>query len=237
MNTVPDETRKRPIAVADYHRMGEAGVFGDDERVELIEGEIYAMPPIGQRHTSIVDRLNERFVLACSGQAIVRVQNPLTLGELSEPQPDISLLHRREDFYAGVPQNTADVLLVVEVADSSSVTGDRHRSLAAAIDWSAQLLSESARDLHESIGSMRGGFAARDLAEFLVDLRPYRSGVRPVETHPGRAALRLVGSRQGGQAFRDAVEGRHHLCPVVHGVGVELRVPRGLCEQLRARSR
>ena len=119
MNTVPDETRKRPIAVADYHRMGEAGVFEDDERVELIEGEIYVMPPIGQRHASIVDRLTERFVLACSGQAIVRVQNPLTLGELSEPQPDISLLRRREDFYAGVPQSAADVLLVVEVADSS----------------------------------------------------------------------------------------------------------------------
>lgn len=119
MNTVPDEIRKHRLSVGDYHRMGEAGVFGVSERVELIEGEIYDMPPIGQRHTSVVNRLTERFVFACSGQAIVQVQNPITLGDLSEPQPDISLLRRREDFYEQVPQRAEDVLLVVEVADSS----------------------------------------------------------------------------------------------------------------------
>ena len=119
MNTVPDQVRKRHLSIADYHRMDEAGVFADDERVELIDGEIYAMPPIGNGHTSVVDRLTERFVLACRGRAIVRVRNPISLGGLSQPQPDIALLARREDFYERVPQRAEDILLVLEVADSS----------------------------------------------------------------------------------------------------------------------
>ncbi len=119
MNTSPDEIRKHKLSIADYHRMGEAGVFAEHERTELIEGEIFDMPPIGIPHYSIVDRLTERFVIAVKGRAIVRVQNPVPLGDLSEPQPDITLLKRYEDFYRETAQQDADVLLVVEVADSS----------------------------------------------------------------------------------------------------------------------
>lgn len=99
--------------------MGEAGVFRADARVELIEGEIFDIPPIGTRHMGFVNRLNELFVLDTRGEATVSVQNPIVLGDRSEPEPDLCLLRRREDFYTHSPAFADDVLLVVEVADTS----------------------------------------------------------------------------------------------------------------------
>ena len=119
MNTAHDDVRLRLLSVADYLRMGEAGVFADGERVELIDGAIYDMPPIGQPHMTIVNRLNKRFVLACGERAIVQVQNAITLGDRSRPEPDVSLLRYRDDFYEAAEQRAEDVLLVVEVAESS----------------------------------------------------------------------------------------------------------------------
>ena len=94
---------KHTFTVDEYHRMGEAGILSEDDRVELIEGEIVDMTPIGDRHISAVDRLNELFSQALAGRVIVRVQNPIRLGERNEPQPDIVLLRRRDDFYARGP--------------------------------------------------------------------------------------------------------------------------------------
>ena len=119
MNTAADRVVKHRLSVADYHRMGEAGLFAPGARVELIDGEIYGTPPIGSPHASIVDRLTETLVAAAIGRAIVRVQNPITLGERSEPEPDLSLLRRRDDFYADSHPRAEDVLLVIEVAESS----------------------------------------------------------------------------------------------------------------------
>jgi Uma2 family endonuclease len=115
------------FTVDDYHRMGEAGIFTEDDRVELIEGEIVDMTPIGNRHIGVVDRINEIFaVLGLSKRAIVGVQSPVRLGDNSEPQPDLLLLRRRDDFYTTGPAGPAEVFLLLEVADSS-LAFDRDR--------------------------------------------------------------------------------------------------------------
>lgn len=119
MSTAPSQFPRYRLSVADYQRMGEAGVFPRDARVELIEGEIFDMPPIGARHAGFVNRLNELLVLAAGGRVTVSVQNSVLLGEHSAPEPDLCLLARREDFYAASHPSAGDILLVVEVADSS----------------------------------------------------------------------------------------------------------------------
>lgn len=111
---------RHKIDVDAYHRMGEAGILGEDDRVELIDGELIDMAPIGQDHAATVNRLNEALVMACAGRAIVSTQNPVRLDRLSEPQPDFAIFRARADFYAtGRRPGPADVLLLVEVADSS----------------------------------------------------------------------------------------------------------------------
>jgi Uma2 family endonuclease len=98
--------------------MGEAGILRD-ARVELVEGEIIKMSPIGSMHAGTVSRLSRWFNLAVGETAIVSTQNPLILGYHSEPEPDLALLRPRKDFYTSAHPRAADVLLIVEVADSS----------------------------------------------------------------------------------------------------------------------
>jgi Uma2 family endonuclease len=100
--------------------MGEAGVFSEDDHVELLGGQIYAMSPIGSEHAACVDRLTKLFVLRTGEDAVVRVQNPVRLNEASEPEPDLALLSPRDDDYAARHPRPDDVLLVVEVADTSA---------------------------------------------------------------------------------------------------------------------
>lgn len=119
MNTVPDEVRKHRFTVEDYHKLGEAGFFTGKPRVELIDGEIFDMAPIGPTHGSVVDQLNERCVMSVQRNAIVRVQSSIRLGDLSEPEPDICLLRRKSNFYADAIPEAQDILLIIEVADSS----------------------------------------------------------------------------------------------------------------------
>lgn len=99
--------------------MGEAGILGEDDRLELIDGEIVTMPPIGSRHAGCVKRLNALFGSALAGRVVVSAQDPLVLDDYSEPQPDIVLLRPRPDYYASAHPRPEDVLLLVEVADSS----------------------------------------------------------------------------------------------------------------------
>ncbi|OGA04989.1 MAG: hypothetical protein A3H35_21270 [Betaproteobacteria bacterium RIFCSPLOWO2_02_FULL_62_17] len=110
---------KHRITTQAYHRMGEAGVLAPDARTELIEGEILDMAPIGSRHASVVNRLNRLLVAAVGERAIVQVQGPVRLGDLSEPEPDVALLKPRADYYRDALPGAADVLLIVEVADST----------------------------------------------------------------------------------------------------------------------
>lgn len=119
--TVP--TRRR-FTIYEYHRMADAGVLTEDDRVELLDGEIVEMSPIGSRHAGIVDRLNMLFARRLGRHAIVRVQNPIVLDDYSEPQPDLTILRARPDYYVGAHPRPGDVLLAIEVMDAS-VSYDR----------------------------------------------------------------------------------------------------------------
>jgi Uma2 family endonuclease len=107
------------FTVEDYHRMGEAGILGTDDRVELIEGQIVEMPPIGSPHGGTVNALIHLFSKTVGDRAIVAAQNPVRLSDISEPEPDFMLLRPRPDFYRGSHPTPADVLLLIEVADTS----------------------------------------------------------------------------------------------------------------------
>ena len=99
--------------------MGEAGILRPDARVELIEGEIIDMPPIGSPHASTVARLTHLFMHAVGSSAIVWTQNPMVLDDYSEPEPDLILLRPRDDFYRLALPRCDDALLVVEVSDTT----------------------------------------------------------------------------------------------------------------------
>jgi Uma2 family endonuclease len=107
------------LTVADYHRLGHAGILGADDRVELLEGQLVDMSPISPGHALAVDALSELLVPAVAGRAHVRVQNPITLDNGSEPQPDLAVVRRPWSGYPRAHPGPADVLLLIEVADSS----------------------------------------------------------------------------------------------------------------------
>ena len=107
------------FTVDDFARMGEAGIFTEDDRVELIEGEILEMTPVGALHAGVVSRLTELLVTRLAGKAYVSVQNPIRLANHTEPQPDLVVARRRESFYTDRHPEPDDLFLVIEVADSS----------------------------------------------------------------------------------------------------------------------
>jgi len=118
----------RRFTVDEYYRMAETGILAPDDRVELLDGEIVEMSPIGPRHAATVTRLEHLFHRLVGDHAIVRGQNPVRLDGYSEPEPDIALLMPRPDFYAADHPTPRDVLLIVEVADTS-LRYDRHTKL------------------------------------------------------------------------------------------------------------
>jgi len=109
---------KGPFTVDSYHRLGELGILGPEDRTELIHGQVVEMSPIGDRHAHAVRRLNQQLNLALRGRALVDVQNPVVLDDYDVPQPDIVVLTPRADGYLKHPGPT-DILLVIEVADST----------------------------------------------------------------------------------------------------------------------
>src|SRR5436309_14799931 len=113
------EISRRLFTVHDYHRMVDAGILLEDDRVELIHGEILAMTPIGPRHNAAILRANQSLVRIVGDRAIVGVQGSVRLDEYDEPQPDLYLLRPKDDFYASGHAGPADILLIIEVADSS----------------------------------------------------------------------------------------------------------------------
>jgi Uma2 family endonuclease len=119
---------RHPISVREYFRMGETGVLDPEARIELVDGELFDMPPIGPSHASRVKRCIRLFSRAVGDAAIVSAQDPVVLGDFSAPQPDLALLRWREDFYAQSHPGPEDILVVVEVADSTLVH-DRDRKL------------------------------------------------------------------------------------------------------------
>ncbi len=111
--------RIRPITVAEYKAMGEAGIFEPGERVELIDGLLIVPPPMGDAHWHAVAQMQHRIALALGERALVTSQLPAIVSDVSEPEPDVMLVRVRDGFYGtGVP-HAPDVLAVVEVSDSS----------------------------------------------------------------------------------------------------------------------
>ncbi len=113
------QINRRSFTVAEYERMGRAGIFSEDDRVELVCGEIIEMPPIGERHAACVDAFADALRDRLGRSVIIRVQNPVTLDEHSQPQPDITILKRRDDFYRHAHPKPEDILLIIEVSDTT----------------------------------------------------------------------------------------------------------------------
>jgi Uma2 family endonuclease len=113
------EPIRRPFSVDEYDRMVEVGILGKEDHVELIEGEILEMSPIGSRHEACVDRAAALLLPPLLGHSIVRVQGSIRLGDYSRPQPDLILLQQRKDYYAAGGAVTRDAFLVIEVSESS----------------------------------------------------------------------------------------------------------------------
>ena len=106
------------LSLDDYERMADAGILTRESHVELIEGVIVDMAPIGSRHAGVVDQIL-RLIAGQPASAVLRVQNPIRLGNYSEPEPDIVLLKPRKDYYKKSHPQADDVLLIIEVADTS----------------------------------------------------------------------------------------------------------------------
>jgi Uma2 family endonuclease len=113
---------KHSFTAEEFERIGRAGIFREDARLELIEGEIFEMSPIGSHHAACVNFLSRLLNRLFGDNHIVATQNPVRLNNLSEPQPDICLLRWRDDFYRDSHPGPADVLLLSEVADTTVVT-------------------------------------------------------------------------------------------------------------------
>jgi Uma2 family endonuclease len=113
------ELNRHSFTVAEYERMGRAGIFSPEARVELVYGEIVEMSPIGERHAASVNVLDETVRERLGRKVNVSVQNPVLLDDLSAPQPDLLILKRRDDFYRHAHPRPEDVLVVIEVSDST----------------------------------------------------------------------------------------------------------------------
>jgi Uma2 family endonuclease len=118
-STAEDLIHRHRYTVEDYYRMAEVGILAPDARVELLEGEVIEMPPIGAPHAAVVTDLQTLLIGAVGGDAIVRVQNPVRLGLHDEPQPDIALVKPPASKYRHRHPAAPDVLLLIEVVDTS----------------------------------------------------------------------------------------------------------------------
>ena len=121
-------TSPGPFTVGDYYRMAEVGILNEDSCVELLDGHVLRLAPKTPAHAACVMRLNHLLQPRVGAAAIVSVHNPVRLDQRSEPEPDITLLHPRRDYYASGHPGPADVFLIIEVADTA-VAYDREVKL------------------------------------------------------------------------------------------------------------
>ncbi|WP_017293797.1 Uma2 family endonuclease [Geminocystis herdmanii] len=110
---------RKKFALEEYHQIIASGVLREDYLIELINGEIFEMSPVGFRHASCVKKINYLFAEKLGSKVIIGVQDPIKLNDNSEPQPDLVLLKPRDDFYANQHPTPEDIFLLIEVADSS----------------------------------------------------------------------------------------------------------------------
>ncbi len=118
----------RAFTVADYAKMLESGILTEDDRVELIDGEIRNMSPIGPHHAAIVTKIVRFLTSIVKDEAIISPQNPVQLNDYTQPQPDIAVLHFREDFYTHAHPTADDILILIEVADTT-IQYDRNEKI------------------------------------------------------------------------------------------------------------
>jgi Uma2 family endonuclease len=161
------------FSAAEFERMGEAGVFTKDARLELIEGEIIEMSPIGSRHAACVNFLSRFLNRAVGDIALVSVQNPIRLNDFSEPEPDLALLRLRDDFYRDAHPTPADALLIIEVADTTlaydrqvktplyAKAGIEEAWIINLLDEQVEIYSGLAGGAYQTIVSFRRGDEAR----------------------------------------------------------------------------
>ncbi len=173
---------KRLFTVQEYGHMIAAGVLTEDERLELIRGEIRTMSPVGSRHAACVNRLNLFLIRTFGESVVVAIQNPIRLTNESEPQPDVALLRPRKDFYANSLPMANDVLLVVEVSDST-LEYDRNEKMTLyaqanitqlwVIDLIHELIEQYSQPLHGRYGHVvthqRGESITFEQAAFAIN--------------------------------------------------------------------
>ena len=171
------EPLKKLFTRDEYYALAEAGILKPEDRFELIEGEIYCMPPIGNPHAGCVNRLVRQFsALVAADRAVLSPQNPVNLTDISAPQPDITVLRPREDFYGNGHPTPADVLLLVEVSETT-IGFDRHTKIplyarcgipeAWLVDLTKEILEihrDPARDGYRNVQRLRRGERIAPLA-------------------------------------------------------------------------
>jgi Uma2 family endonuclease len=115
----PSWVPRRRITVADFYRMAEVGIIGERDRIELIEGELIEMSPVGAPHINSINALTHLLVRGADGRAIVSIQNPVRLSARTQPQPDIALIRPDSPNYRKTPPLAEDVFLLIEIAAAS----------------------------------------------------------------------------------------------------------------------
>ncbi len=118
-NPITVQAPKRRFSVREFHQLMEAGILHEDDRVELIHGEIIQMSPIGPKHAGNIDRIVRKLTFLFEESAIIRSQNPIQLDEFSEPEPDISVVKPRHDFYTNSHPKPEEIRLIIELSESS----------------------------------------------------------------------------------------------------------------------
>jgi len=166
MSAALEHPRRHAVSAREYLRMGEAGVFAPDARLELIEGEIIEMAPIGPPHASVVAVLTRLFVRQAGDAAFVWVQNPVIVGQRSMPQPDLAILEARTDDYSSRHPAVDDVLLAIEVSDSTLAfdLGRKASLYARAGIRELWVVDVNARELHVHREPAEQGYARVSVA-------------------------------------------------------------------------
>ena len=119
--------RRRRFTVDEYYKLAEVGILVPDERVELLAGEIIRKAPIDSKHAYSVTQFAEEFFAQKGRRVTIRVQNPIRLSAGEEPEPDVAIVHRKDDGYASGHPRSRDVILLIEVADTSAGFDRRHK--------------------------------------------------------------------------------------------------------------
>lgn len=151
-------TRVR-FTVDQYEDMGRTGILGEDDRVELVDGEIVQMGPIGARHMACVKRTTAVLYRLLGNRYIISVQDALRLSRYQEPEPDLAVLKWRDDFYASAKPTAADVLLVIEVAETTldydtQVKIPRYAQAGVPEAWVADLMGDGVKQYADPVAGV-----------------------------------------------------------------------------------